>query len=168
MAVYPYNNVYTQYQQPNYYGYQPILSGQQLGYSGYTTAPPSNQQQNYANYATPAYAAQNQQPQHNTGIVWVQGEAGAKAYLVGAGQSVLLMDSENSSFYIKSTDASGVPLPLRVFDYIERGQQPERTSAAAQVQSQDYVTRDELKQWSDKLRSSILKESRQDGRKSTV
>ena len=30
---------------------------------------------------------------NNSGIVWVQGEAGAKSYLVGAGNSVMLMDS---------------------------------------------------------------------------
>ena len=34
------------------------------------------------------------------------------------------MDSESNSFYIKSCDASGMPLPLRIFDYKERtGQQ---------------------------------------------
>ena len=83
------------------------------------------------------------QPQQNTnnGIVWVQGEAGAKSYLVGAGQSVLLMDSEKNTFYIKSTDMSGMPQPLRVFDYTERVGQPE---SHAQAALQDYVTRDEL------------------------
>ena len=64
-----------------------------------------------------------QQPQQSAPIIWVQGEEGAKAYLVAAGNSVLLMDSENSVFYIKSTDASGMPQPLRVFDYTERGKQ---------------------------------------------
>lgn len=64
---------------------------------------------------TPTTPAQN-----NSGIVWVQGEAGAKSYLVGAGNSVMLMDSEQSVFYIKSTDQSGMPLPLRIFDYTER------------------------------------------------
>lgn len=76
----------------------------------------------------------------SSGIVWVQGEAGAKSYLVGAGQSVLLMDSEGSCFYIKSTDQSGMPLPLRVFDYKERGQ----SSAQSPVISNDYVTREEF------------------------
>lgn len=74
--------------------------------------------------------------QNNVGIIWVQGEAGAKSYLVGAGQSVLLMDSESSCFYIKSTDNSGMPMPLRVFDYKER--KPE------QEQAQQYVTREEF------------------------
>lgn len=64
-----------------------------------------------------------QQPQQSAPIIWVQGEEGAKAYMVAAGNSVLLMDSENSVFYIKSTDVSGMPQPLRVFDYTERGKQ---------------------------------------------
>lgn len=37
-------------------------------------------------------AQQPQQPQ--SGIQWVQGEAGAKSYLVAAGNTVMLMDSE--------------------------------------------------------------------------
>lgn len=60
-----------------------------------------------------------QQPAQG-GINWVQGEAGAKSHLVGPNQSVMLMDSEESCFYIKSADASGMPLPLRIFDYKER------------------------------------------------
>src|SRR5699024_12408433 len=46
--------------------------------------------------------AQYQQPQQqnvNQGILWVQGEAGAKSNLVAPNTSVLLMDSENSQFY---------------------------------------------------------------------
>lgn len=68
---------------------------------------------------------------NNSGIVWVQGEAGAKSYLVGAGNSVMLMDSEQSVFYIKSTDQSGMPLPLRVFDYTERTETPHTPSNLA-------------------------------------
>ena len=66
----------------------------------------------------PVYPQAAQQPSNS--IVWVQGVEGAKAYPVGAGNSVLLMDSEDSVFYIKSTDASGMPQPLRVFDYKEQ------------------------------------------------
>lgn len=65
--------------------------------------------------------------QSSNGIIWVQGEAGAKAYPVNAGNSVLLMDSETDCFYIKSTDASGMPMPLRAFQYSEIVQsQPSR------------------------------------------
>lgn len=63
-----------------------------------------------------------QQPQqNNSGILWVSGEVGAKSYLVAPGTSVLLMDSESEKFYIKSTDVSGMPQPLRTFEYHEIG-----------------------------------------------
>ena len=83
------------------------------------------------------------QQQSGSGIIWVQGEEGAKAYMVAPGNSVLLMDSENSAFYIKSTDQSGMPMPLRIFDYQERtsGKQP---AQAIQNQEDSYVTRKEF------------------------
>lgn len=61
-----------------------------------------------------------QQPINDNGILWVQGEAGAKSWAVAPGKSVMLMDSESNTFYIKSSDNSGMPMPLRVFDYKER------------------------------------------------
>ena len=62
-----------------------------------------------------------QQPRPaSNGILWVQGEEGAKAYMVAAGDSAMLMDSDANVFYIKSVDESGVPRPLRIFDYTER------------------------------------------------
>lgn len=85
-----------------------------------------------------------QQPQQSAPIIWVQGEEGAKAYMVAAGNSVLLMDSENSVFYIKSTDASGMPQPLRVFDYTERTAAQKQPTQAAQVQADEFVTRAEF------------------------
>lgn len=82
-------------------------------------------------------AAQNQQ------IIWVQGEEGAKAYMVAAGNSVLLMDSETSTFYIKTTDTSGMPQPLRIFDYTERKVQ-QKQAAQEKAEAKDYVTREEF------------------------
>ncbi len=67
-------------------------------------------------------AQQYQTQQPNQSWAYVQGEAAAKSWWVGAGQSVLLLDSENPVFYIKSVDKSNVPLPLRIFDYKERQQ----------------------------------------------
>lgn len=79
---------------------------------------------------------QSSQPQSN-GIVWVQGESGAKSFIVSPGQTVLLMDSESNVFYIKSSDNSGMPMPLRVFDYKERITQKPETN-------QNYITREEF------------------------
>ena len=56
------------------------------------------------------------------------------------------MDSENSVFYIKTTDNSGVPLPLRIFDYTERTQQNIVSAEAVQATNSQYVTKDELKE----------------------
>lgn len=87
-------------------------------------------------YQPTQYPQAQQQPQQ--GIIWVQGEEGAKAYMVAAGNSVLLMDSEASAFYIKSTDQSGMPMPLRVFEYAERQQ------TAKPTKGEEYVTRKEF------------------------
>lgn len=75
-------------------------------------------------------------------INWVQGEAGAKAYPVAPNNSVLLMDSESSVMYIKSTDNSGMPLPLRIFDYTERT--PQNSHNAVAEPKIDTVTREEF------------------------
>lgn len=88
------------------YGYQPGYYGQAM--------PDQLAQLRQNAYQLPTMPGQATQ-QATPSIIWVQGEEGAKAYMVAAGNSVLLMDSENSSFYIKSTDASGMPLPLRGF-----------------------------------------------------
>lgn len=80
--------------------------------------------------------------QPSSGIIWVQGEEGAKAYMVAAGNNVMLMDSEASTFYIKSTDQSGMPLPLRIFDYTERTAPAK--SVPPQTPPAEYATREEL------------------------
>ena len=97
----------------------------------------------------PAYQPQmyhNQYtPQQHGGLIWVQGFEAAKSYPVSAGQSVLLMDSESNSFFIKSADTSGMPLPLRVFDYKERTAQPvQQTPTAATIDTSGFITREEF------------------------
>lgn len=79
------------------------------------------------------------QPQQNSGIIWVQGEAGAKAFGIAPGATVILMDSETDRFYIKSSDASGIPQPLRVFTYKE-----ETGAQQAPSNPTEYVTREEF------------------------
>lgn len=89
-----------------------------------------------------------QPPQTNQGLNWVQGEAAARSYLVAPNTTVLLMDSESQSFYLKSTDNSGMPLPLRIFDYTERAANvpqnaPQATQSAQTNLDDKYVTREE-------------------------
>lgn len=86
---------------------------------------------------------QPQVPQTNQGILWVQGEAGAKSYLVAPNTSVLLMDSENSQFYIKTTDQAGMPT-LRTFVYQEVTGAPQNGQKQPETDLDDkYVTRQE-------------------------
>jgi hypothetical protein len=58
--------------------------------------------------------------QESSGILWVQGEAGAKSWIVAPGTSVLLMDSEAQRFYVKTADQSGMP-NMKTFEYSEVG-----------------------------------------------
>lgn len=87
-------------------------------------------------------------PQTNNGLVWVQGETAAKSYPVAPNCTVMLMDSEGERFYLKSADASGMPLPLRVFEYKERIETAQQTAGGSVVAFDDldnkFVTRDEF------------------------
>lgn len=118
------------------YGYQPGYYGQAM--------PDQLAQLRQNSYQPPMMGQAAQQTQGTPSIIWVQGEEGAKAYMVAAGNSVLLMDSENSAFYIKSTDASGMPLPLRVFDYKERTTAAKTPPQTAQQPGVEFVTRAEF------------------------
>ena len=88
----------------------------------------------------PVLQQQQPQPQQQQGsgvmCVWVQGESGAKGYPVAAGTTVMLLDSENQAFYIKSTDSSGMPMPLRTFDFTERVTK----SQTQKEETENYVT----------------------------
>jgi hypothetical protein len=100
---------------------------------------------------TPAQAPQQQA---NSGLIWVQGESGAKSYLVAPNTTVLLMDSESNKFYLKSSDVSGMPQPLRVFEYTEKtGQQTQK--AAPDVDLGEYVTKREFDEFKTTLKSSF-------------
>ena len=88
--------------------------------------------------------------QGNNGLIWVQGEAGAKSFIVAPGNTVMLMDSEGERFYLKSADASGMPMPLRIFDYKER---INATTSDFKAPTSDfseldgkYITREEFEQ----------------------
>lgn len=114
---------------------------------------------NYPQYYQQQYMPQminNNQQQQNDGITWVQGENSAKSYPVAAGRSVLLMDSESPVMYIKSTDQSGVPLPLRIFDYKERSQ----STSNAHEQKTDYISRNEFDAFRNEIRAE-LRQSKQ-------
>lgn len=99
-------------------------------------------------YYQPQYQAVQQQPaQQNNGIIWIQGEAAAKSYLVAPNNSVVLFDSERQTIYLKSADASGMP-SMKVLDYTIRDTTPVNApvsaSSPAPINSPDYATKAEM------------------------
>ena len=104
--------------------------------------------------------------QATPGLIWVQGEAGAKSYLVAPNSTVMLMDSEKDVFYIKSADSSGMPLPLRVFDYQERGKSPDRASfTTPSIDLSTYVTKEEFEAFSTSIKERLDSMRRKEGNK---
>lgn len=125
----PYPN---QFSQPYQYQYPPTVP-----------APMDRLAQLQAQQYQMSQPTMQQPPQTNQGLLWVQGEAGAKSYLVAPNTTVLLMDSEGSRFYLKSTDNAGMP-SLRVFEYSEVAQNSPQATQSAQTNLDDkYVTREE-------------------------
>lgn len=52
-------------------------------------------------------------------MIWVQGEEGARAYMVAPNSTVPLWDSEEQVIYVKSADNLGRP-SMRILDYTIR------------------------------------------------
>lgn len=100
------------------------------------------------------------QAQSNS-IIWVQGEAGAKSYLVAPNNTVQLWDSEAQTIYLKSADASGMP-SMKILDYTIRDANPATTSVLMTESHTDYVTKDELSAFEKKV-MQMIKEGNNDG-----
>ena len=113
------------------------------GYNNYFPQSYSNSPYVYGATATPAqtWAQPNNTSTQLSSINWVQGEAGARSVPVPPGQKALLMDSETNVFYVKSSDTSGMPLPLRIFEYKEIDKSVTNTQDDA---AHNYVTHEEL------------------------
>ena len=84
-----------------------------------------------------------QQPQMNSNLIWVQGEAGAKSYLVAPNTTVQLWDSERQTIYLKSADASGMP-SIKTLDYTIREMPQNNVVLASESASSNYATKDEV------------------------
>lgn len=101
-----------------------------------------------ATYQNPYMPQYQTMQQNGFTAVWIQGgEQSMKSYpLSGSNQRIILFSTEENIFGIKSTDASGMPLPLRVFDYVERKDATTATesASAATLDVSRFVTHDEL------------------------
>ena len=113
----------------------------------------------YAQTYTPVQLPQqNVAPvQNQNGLIWVQGEAGAKSYMIAPNSTVMLMDSESQRFFLKSTDVSGMPQPLRIFEYHETTQNAHKTAPIEQtVDYSSFATKAEFEAFKGEI-EGILK-----------
>lgn len=105
----------------------------------------------YSQATMPQVQIPQSQPQNNGNINWVQGEVGARAYPVAPSNSVLLMDSDEPRFYIKTADASGMPMPLRVFSYTEEVASQQSHETPKEIDTSNFITREEFEQLEERL-----------------
>lgn len=100
----------------------------------------------------PAQAVQNDILE----VRFIQGGSNsAKAYPVMPGKTVLLMDTEESKFFLKTMEVNGVPKPLREFKYAEIFEAPAEEIPAAVEVKPDYVTKDDFNAFADKMISMM-------------
>lgn len=112
---------------------------------------------NYGYYApqipqpAPMQAPMPAPQQQNGSMVWVQGEAGAKSYLLTPNTTLPLWDSEAQVIYLKSSDASGMP-SMKVLDYTVR--ENSNTPHTAPLNNKDeYVTKEEFEALREELKT---------------
>lgn len=84
----------------------------------------------------------NQVQQQNNNIIYVQGIEGAKSYLVGSNNTVILWDSDNPVIYIKSADATGRP-NIKILDYTVR--ETESNQISFNDKKVEYATIEDIK-----------------------
>ena len=94
-------------------------------------------------YQQPMQQSQATQQNQQSSIIWVQGEAGAKSYLVAPNTTVQLWDSEKQTIYLKSADASGMP-SMKTLDYTIREMPQAQTPISQDLKHADYATKTEL------------------------
>jgi hypothetical protein len=102
----------------------------------------------------PVQGTQYTQPQQqNSSIIWVSGEAGAKAYMVAPNNTIQLWDSESQTIYLKSADASGMP-SMKILDYTIRDSlknSPNTAPVISDDKFSTFATKDEIKAVSDRI-----------------
>lgn len=121
---------------PNYYypmGYQPMQMAPQMN--------------------TQALQQMSNNMQGRNSVNWVQGEAGANAFPVVAGDSVLMMDIESPTAYMKTVEPNGKPLPLKIYDLVERTHKT--TPISAPEPKNEYVTKEEFETFKERIMANI-------------
>ena len=113
-------------------------------------------QMSYAN-------TQTQQTQSNPGLIWVDGEVGAKAYQMPTGwpanQPIALWDTNDTVIYLKSTNPMGMPNPLQrahyTLDGMKSGEKREGYSGDEKPDMSQYVRKEDMERMKQDLIDTI-------------
>lgn len=108
-------------------------------------------------------------PTENVNWVYVSGVDGAKNQIVQPGQTAWMMDNNEPYFYVKSVDNVGSST-FRIFQFAEVADVVPEQSAQPQIDSSQYVKREEFEQLKAQLEQFTNKQSKrpQKGSKETV
>lgn len=126
-------------------------------------------QQMYPAYQPQSVMAQPVQPNTQTqqsghGLIWVDGEVGAKAYQMPPGwpcnQPIALWDTNDTVIYLKSTNPMGMPNPLQKAHYRLEEYRNASVSVPAPEQPSmpdmsEYVRKDDMERMKQELMESI-------------
>lgn len=91
------------------------------------------------------------QVQQSVQIQFVRGDAGAKAFGIPASSSIILMDSSEPVFYMKSTDANGLET-VKAYEFTEKEADAPELNADKFVLKSDF---DKLAEKVDEFMKSI-------------
>lgn len=117
--------------------------GMPIGYPMYQQQPYQQPQDQLAQLRGMQYQQPVMQQQAiQQGPIWVQGEAGAKSYIVAPNTTVILLDIDNPGImYIKSTNQAGIP-SMQAYEYRETGKNPQAVPNGDEMRNR-FVSREE-------------------------
>ena len=153
------------YQQPYQMQFMPPYPYGQTLRGNYGNERDFYSQQMNAQQQQNMYAPQQQPMQMQSNIEYVNGIEGAKAFILPPNTQKLLLDSDNSFFYIKTTDMQGKPTVKR-FRFIDvdaeqqaqpqkqEPQQPQPLYVTIQQYQEVLDTLDTMRKELDKLKSA--------------
>lgn len=130
-------------------------------------------------YPMPSYTGGNYQtavpmPQSYTpapmssNVIPVDGEVGAKAYMVPSGSTgpIALWDTNDNVIYMRTFNAAGMPNPLKKLRYIEEEPAPvlpAQSGSAPQIDTSQFVTKSDLEALRQEIRQLSQRALNQNG-----
>lgn len=136
-------------------------------YGGYGTIGPMMPQQGY----TPS-----QQLPMSSNVIPVDGEVGAKAYMVPNGSTgpIALWDTNDNVIYLRTFNAAGMPNPLKKLRYTE--EEPDQmlpnsqSGSTPQVDTSKFVTKEDFESLRNEIRqmNSVMRQNSNRGGNSVL